>query len=83
MPDYYIEILGYIGTVLVVSSFIGTSMIRLRFLNFLGAILIAVYSLLIGAWPMVLLNILLATINGYHYFRLLQQGSTVLGKNTP
>ena len=78
MPDHYVEILGYMGTALVVASFLGTSMIRLRLLNFLGATVVALYALLIGAWPMVLLNSLLALINGYHYFLLLRQRSTVL-----
>ena len=78
MPDHYIEILGYMGTALVVASFLGTSMIRLRLLNFLGAAVVTLYALLIGAWPMVLLNTLLALINGYHYFLLLRQRSTVL-----
>ena len=74
MPSHYIEILGYMGTALVVASFLGTSMIRLRLLNFLGATMITIYSLLISAWPMVLLNTLLAVINGYHYFRLIRAG---------
>ena len=73
MPDHYIEILGYMGTALVVASFLGTSMIRLRLLNFIGAVIITVYSLLITAWPMGLLNTLLASINGYHYFLLLRK----------
>ena len=73
MPDHYIEILGYMGTALVVASFLGTSMIRLRLLNFVGAAVITLYALLIGAWPMVLLNALLAVINGYHYFLLLRK----------
>ena len=72
MTHTYIEILGYTGTALVVASFLGTSMIRLRLLNFLGATIITIYSLLITAWPMVLLNGLLAIINGYHYVRLVR-----------
>ena len=74
MPSHYIEILGYMGTALVVASFLGTSMVRLRLLNFIGAAVITIYSLLISAWPMVLLNTLLAVINGYHYFRLIRAG---------
>ena len=76
MSHTYIEILGYMGTALVVASFLGTSMIRLRLLNFLGAVTITIYSLLIGAWPMVLLNSLLAAINGYHYIRLIRKRQT-------
>ena len=64
------------GTALVVASFLGTSMIRLRLLNFLGATVITLYALLISAWPMVLLNTLLAVINGYHYQILLRKRRT-------
>ena len=76
MSHTYIEILGYMGTALVVASFLGTSMIRLRLLNFLGAVTITIYSFLIAAWPMVLLNGLLAAINGYHYIRLVRDRQT-------
>jgi hypothetical protein len=68
-----IEILGYVGMAFVVSSFIGKSMFTLRLLNVIGASIITVYALLIDAWPMVWLNSLLAVINAYHLFLLLQE----------
>ena len=68
-----IEILGYVGMAFVVSSFIGKSMFTLRLLNVIGASIITVYALLIDAWPMVWLNSLLAVINAYHLFLLLEE----------
>jgi len=65
-----IEVLGYVGTALVVTSFLSRSMFFLRLLNAIGATIIAIYALLIDAWPMVWLNGLLAVINGYHFARL-------------
>jgi len=68
-----VEILGYTGTALVVLSFLNRSMLRLRLLNAIGATIITLYAFLIDAWPMVLLNALLAGINGYHYGVLLRE----------
>ena len=68
-----IEIMGYIGTALVVASFLSRSMFILRLLNAIGATIITIYALLIDAWPMVWLNGLLALINGYHLIRLIKE----------
>ena len=68
-----VEILGYTGTALVVLSFLNRSMLKLRLLNTLGAAIITLYAFLIDAWPMVLLNALLAGINGYHYVVLMRE----------
>ena len=70
-----VEILGYAGTALVVLSFLNRSMLKLRLLNTLGAAIITLYAFLIDAWPMVLLNALLAGINGYHYVVLVREGN--------
>jgi len=53
-------------------------MFTLRLLNVIGASIITVYALLIDAWPMVWLNSLLAVINAYHLFLLLQERRGVL-----
>ena len=65
-----VELLGYVGTAFVVGSFIGKSMFMLRLLNFIGATIITIYAVLIEAWPMVLLDGLLAVINAYHLYLL-------------
>ena len=71
-----VEMLGYAGTALVVLSFLNRSMLKLRLLNTIGATIITLYAFLIDAWPMVLLNALLAGINGYHYVLLVREENT-------
>jgi len=68
-----VEILGYVGTALVVTSFLSRSMFFLRLLNAIGASVITLYAFWIDAWPMVWLNGLLALINGYHLLLLMYE----------
>jgi len=57
------EILGYIATVIVLSSFLMKKMTNLRVLNSIGACLFIVYGLLIASGPIVLTNSLILSIN--------------------
>lgn len=58
-----IEIYGYIGTVLVVVSMIMSSLVKLRIVNTIGSIVSGTYSLIIGSYPMVLMNGAIIIIN--------------------
>lgn len=60
------EIFGYIGTALVILSMTMTSITRLRLFNLAGSIVSVIYALVITAYPVVLLNAMLAAINLYH-----------------
>ena len=57
------EILGYIATVIVLTSFLMKKMTNLRVLNSIGACLFIVYGLLINSGPVVLTNSLILGIN--------------------
>ena len=61
--NIFIEIIGYIGTAVVLASMLMTSMTRLRIINMCGSTLSAVYALITGALPVVVLNVALITIN--------------------
>ncbi|MBQ8879820.1 MAG: hypothetical protein IJY69_03140 [Clostridia bacterium] len=61
--DIYLEIFGYIGTVLVVISMLMTSVVRLRVINMCGGIISTVYSIFCNAWPIVVMNVILIMIN--------------------
>ena len=65
-----IEIFGYIGSFLVVTSMLMSSVIRLRVINTIGSIVSATYALIIGSYPLALMNICLIVINLYHLLRL-------------
>ena len=60
------EIIGYIGTVLVILSMTMTSVRRLRVINVLGSAFSTAYAVFGGAWPIVIMNIALSGINIFH-----------------
>ena len=69
-----LEIFGYIGTALIILSMTMKSMNKLRVLNISGSIISVIYSVIIGAWPTVILNVCLATINTYHLIKSRKSG---------
>lgn len=60
-----LEAFGYIGTVLVIVSMLMTSIFKLRIINICGSVISTIYSALVGAWPIVVMNACLAVINLY------------------
>ncbi|EJP28390.1 bacterial inner membrane domain protein [Haemophilus sputorum HK 2154] len=74
---FSIELLGYIATFLVAVSFLCKSMTRLRAINALGATLFVIYSLIISAYPVALLNAFLVCVNLYQLWLLKQKGELV------
>lgn len=67
-----IEIYGYIGSVLVVVSMLMSSVVKLRVINTVGSIVSGTYALIIGSFPLALMNISLLIINLYNLFKLLK-----------
>lgn len=51
-----LEIIGYVGSALIALSLMMKSMLRLRWINLLGASTFATYGFLIGAYPVLALN---------------------------
>jgi len=72
--NIYLEIFGYIGTLLVILSMVMSNIHKLRILNILGSIITVIYSVLVNAWPIVVLNGTLIIINSIHlmkdYFKI-------------
>lgn len=64
------EILGYIGTGLVLVSMLMTSVVRLRVFNLIGSGIFAIYALLIKSYPTAILNTCLVAINVYQLLKL-------------
>ncbi len=67
--ELYLEILGYIGTALVIFSMTMTSVTKLRFFNICGSVLSTVYAIAGHAWPIVIMNVCLMAINLFHLIR--------------
>lgn len=68
----WLEIVGYAASGLIAISLMMSSILRLRLINMVGAVAFAIYGLLIHAYPVAVLNGLIALINVYHLRRMLQ-----------
>ena len=66
----YIELFGYLGSILVVVSMLMSSVIKLRVINIIGSVISGTYALIIGSFPLALMNICLIIINLYNIFKL-------------
>ncbi len=63
----------YIASAITTVSLMMGNIVRLRVLNLTGALALAAYSWAISAWPLVVVNTLIACIDGYHLARLTLQ----------
>ena len=75
------EIIGYVASVLVAVSLMMTSILKLRVINLVGSACFTAYGLLIGAYPVAVVNFIIVIINCYYlyeasrtreYFKLLK-----------
>ena len=64
------EIIGYVGSALVLVSFLMASVVKLRVVNAVGSTIFAVYALLIHSYPTMIMNICLVLINLYYLWKL-------------
>lgn len=68
--DTIIEIFGYIGSAFVVVSMLMSSIVKLRVINTVGCVISVVYSIIVGAIPLALMNACLIIINVYNLIKL-------------
>jgi hypothetical protein len=64
-----IEVIGYVASFLIVVSLAMTSVLRLRTFSLLGSIAYVVYGVLLGAWPIVIANGIIAGLNVWNIYR--------------
>lgn len=67
------ELVGYVGSALVVISLMMRSLLRLRLINLVGATVFAVYGVLIDAAPVWAVNGAIAVIDVYHLRGMLRR----------
>jgi len=65
----FYDVIGYMGTVLVILSFLSQSIVKLRALNAVGALLVTIYAIYNRAWPVALLDGFIMIINVFQLFR--------------
>ena len=64
------EIIGYVGSALVLVSFLMASVVKLRIVNSVGSAIFAAYALLIHSYPTMIMNLCLVLINLYYLWKL-------------
>lgn len=67
----WMEWIGYAASAFILLSMLMTSIVRLRLINLAGCALFVAYGLLIKAYPVALMNFLIAVVNIYHIVKIL------------
>ncbi len=68
-----LELFGYVGSVIVAVSLMMKSIVKLRWLNLIGAIAFVIYGFLIGAYPVFVLNGFIAIADAYYLVQIYHQ----------
>lgn len=64
------EIIGYAASAFIALSLMMNSIIRLRTIGLIGAVLFAIYGFVIGAYPVAFLNILNTFVHAYYLLKI-------------
>ena len=65
------EIIGYVGSALVIISMLMTSVIKLRIINTVGSVIFCAYALCIHSYPTAAMQVCLIIINAVNLYKLL------------
>ena len=71
-----VEVLGWVGSALLVYSVLQTRILRLRLFNGVASALLVIFNAAIAVWPMVALNVTLTAINVSISFGCSMAGTT-------
>ena len=70
MNSQIIELIGYIGSFLVLVSFLMTSVFKLRIVNTIGSLIFMIYALIIKSYPTAIMNFCLVLINVHFLWKM-------------
>jgi hypothetical protein len=71
LEDNWLDILGWGGSALLVFSLLQARVLRFRTLNLVACVILLVFNAILGIWPMVGMNAVLAAINVWFIVKLL------------
>ena len=69
----WVDALGWLGSALLIYSLLQARILRLRVLNTVACVILVVFNALVGVWPMVAMNVVLAGINIFFIVRMLRE----------
>ena len=65
-----LELMGYLSSIIVLISFLMSSVVKLRVINSIGCIVFVIYAILIKSYPTAFLNVCLIAVNVYYLVKL-------------
>jgi hypothetical protein len=68
-----VELIGYLGSILVAISLMMKSLLRLRLINLFGALFFTIYGILLKAYPVAVLNGMIVGIDIYYLVQMWRQ----------
>jgi len=63
------DIIGYAGSLFIIAAFTLDGEVKIRVINCIAAVIFVIYSAIIGAMPMVILNGVIPFIHGYKIYK--------------
>ena len=75
--DQLIEVVGYVASALIILSITQKSILRLRLLGFVGALVFLAYSIAIAAYPIAVVNVIGAAVHGWYLRKLIRRKDEV------
>ncbi|QIM21373.1 YgjV family protein [Phycicoccus sp. HDW14] len=69
----WVDALGWFGSALLVFSLLQARILRLRVLNTVACVILTVFNAVLGVWPMVAMNVVLAGINLFFIARMVRE----------
>lgn len=66
----YLQIIGYIASVIIAASMTLNSIVKFRWVNFIGAAIFSTYGILINAFPVALLNGFIVFTDLFYLYRI-------------
>lgn len=72
LDNYWLDVLGWGGSALLVYSLLQSRVLRLRVLNLAACLILTVFNWALEVWPMVGMNIVLALINLWFIAKLVR-----------
>ncbi len=68
--NFLLELLGYLASLVVLISLLMSSIVKLRWINLVGAAMFSAYGFLIGALPVGVVNFAIALIDVYYLIKI-------------
>lgn len=68
----WLEVIGWVGSAVLVLSLAQARVLRFRLLNLVASVVLTGYNAALGVWPMVAMNAVIAVLDAYHLVRLLR-----------